>query len=55
MRYFLFLIAVGLSGAFGWHLYGESLVSVESEPKEKKADVAAVDVVRVAPAYETHC
>jgi len=47
MRYFLFLIAVGLSGAFGWHLYGESLVSVESEPKEKKADVAAVDVVRV--------
>jgi len=47
MRYFLFLIAVGLSGAFGWHLYGESLVSVESEPKEKQADVAAVDVVRV--------
>jgi RND family efflux transporter MFP subunit len=47
MRYFLFLIAVGLSGAFGWLLYGESLESVESEPKEKKADVAAVDVVRV--------
>ena len=47
MRYILFLIAVGLAGAFGWHLYGESLASVESEPKEKKADVAAVDVVRV--------
>ena len=47
MRYLLFLIAVGLSGAFGWHLYGESLESVESEPKDKQADIAAVDVVRI--------
>ena len=49
MRYLLFLIAIGLSGAFGWHLYGESLESAESEPKEKKEDIAAVDVVRVVP------
>lgn len=49
MRYVLFLIAVSLAGSFGWHLYGESLESVESEPKEKKADVAAVDVLRVIP------
>ncbi|NQV25535.1 MAG: efflux RND transporter periplasmic adaptor subunit [Rhodopirellula sp.] len=48
MRYVLFLIAVGLTGAFGWHLYGDSLASVKSEPKEKQADVAAVDVVRVS-------
>lgn len=47
MRYLFFLIAVGLSGAFGWHLYGESLEAAKTEPKEKKVDVAAVDVVRV--------
>ena len=47
MRYILFLISVGLAGAFGWHLYGDSLASVESKSKEKKADAAAVDVLRV--------
>lgn len=47
MRYVFFLIAVGLSGAFGWYLYRDSLVSVESDPKDKKPDIAAVDVVRV--------
>ncbi len=49
MRYVLFLIAVSLAGAFGWHLYGESLESVNSEPKETDIDVSAVDVLRVVP------
>jgi len=48
MRYVIFLIAVAFSGAIGWHLYGESLESVEAEPKEKPEKVAAVDVVRIA-------
>lgn len=48
MRYVLFLIAVAFSGALGWHLYGESLASVASEPKEQPEKVAAVDVIRVA-------
>lgn len=48
MRYVLFLIAVAFSGTLGWYLYGESLASVESKPKEKPEKVAAVDVVRVA-------
>ena len=47
MRYVMFLIAVTVSGFAGWHLYKESLASVASEPKEKPANVAAVDVVRV--------
>ena len=47
MRYVMFLTAVAVSGAAGWHLYEESLASVASEPKEKPANVAAVDVVRV--------
>lgn len=49
MRYVLFVIAVAVSGTIGWYLYGESLESVASEPKEKTETPAAVDVVRIAP------
>jgi RND family efflux transporter MFP subunit len=47
MRYVLFLIAIAICGAIGWHLYEGSLASIESESKEKPVDVSAVDVVRV--------
>jgi membrane fusion protein, multidrug efflux system len=47
MRYVLFLISVIFCGAAGWHLYEESLASVESDEKAKPAGVSAVDVIRV--------
>lgn len=46
MRYFLFAISVVFCGAVGWHLYQESLASVETESKQKKEAVFAVEVVR---------
>ncbi|MDA0285617.1 MAG: efflux RND transporter periplasmic adaptor subunit [Planctomycetota bacterium] len=47
MRYILFLISVIFCGAAGWHLYEESLASVESDEKAKPSGVSAVDVIRV--------
>lgn len=48
MRYVMFVIAAAVSAGFGWYLYGKSLDSVASEPKDRPENVAAVDVLRVS-------
>ncbi len=47
MRYLAFLIFCGLTGSVGWFLYQDSVASTETEPKQKEAEVVAVEAVAV--------
>ena len=47
MRYLAFLIFCGLTGSVGWYLYQDSVASTETEPKQKEAEVVAVEAVAV--------